>query len=240
MIVRPVEQHVDITRRSCVSIIERLTSTRAVFVVAIAISFVVVAPLLAFVVTRVGTDYIPVQDSSLIELRVRDVWSGDLPLVGAYSDYGWNHPGPLMYWALAPLSFVTGGEAWATLVGAVALQLTAIVATTAVAWRRGRLPLVIGAAVAVALAYAAVGTRLLFTVWNPHVAFPFFPLLLLLIWSLCVQDRWQWVSAVVVGTFLVQTHLGYAPFVVVGLMYAAVFAVIDGNHANHRAQQPRW
>ena len=57
-----------------------------------------------------------------MDLRVRDVWSSDIPLTGAYSRYGWSHPGPWMYWLVAPFSLAFGQAAWATLVGSALLQ----------------------------------------------------------------------------------------------------------------------
>ena len=82
---------------------------------------VVLLPVVAVLVTRVGRSYFPVQDRASIDLWVRDVFGSHTPLVGAYSR-GFNHPGPLLFYALAPLSKLTGGATWATLVGAALVQ----------------------------------------------------------------------------------------------------------------------
>lgn len=131
--------------------------------------------------TRAGRSYVPVQDIALIDMRVRDVWSLDIPLVGPYSRLGWSHPGPLMYYLLAPLSLVTGGAAWATLVGSALLQ-------------------------GVAVARTATGPFMLLEAWNPHVAFPFFVPYLLQAWligaafvaSLLVQSHIGYLPLVIV------------------------------------------
>ena len=82
---------------------------------------VALAGVVAAVITRAGRAYLPLGDEANIDLRVRDVFTGDTPLVGAYSR-GFSHPGPLLFWLLAPLSAVTGGAAWANLVGGALLQ----------------------------------------------------------------------------------------------------------------------
>ena len=67
---------------------------------ALGLTIIAVLPVLVVLVTRTGRSYTPVSDIAPIDLRVRDVWSSHVPLVGAYSR-GWNHPGPLMLWLLA-------------------------------------------------------------------------------------------------------------------------------------------
>ena len=51
----------------------------------------------------------PHGDLAVFGFRLDDVTSHP-PLVGAYSRYGWSHPGPLLYYALwAPYQAVGGG-----------------------------------------------------------------------------------------------------------------------------------
>jgi hypothetical protein len=108
-------------------------------------AIVALAPVLTVALTRTGRHYLPTQDFAVLDMRVRDVWSTDIPLVGAYSRFGWNHPGPAMYWLIAPLSLLTGKAAWATLVGSALLQGVAIGFTARVAWKVGGVALAQGA-----------------------------------------------------------------------------------------------
>ena len=187
--------------------------------IAVAITAVALAPVLATIVLHAGRTYLPVQDFALIDLRVRDVWSADLPLVGVYSRFGWNHPGPAMFWLVGLISGPFGRPAWATLVGSAALQGVAIVGAARLAWIRGRLDLVIGVLTLVGLSYVAAGADLLVDPWNPHVAFPFFVLFVLEIWSVALGDSRQLLWAALVGTFLLQAHVGYLPFVAAGAVW---------------------
>ena len=189
--------------------------------------------MLVVVLTRWGSDYLPVQDSAVMDLRVRDVWSSDIPLTGAYSRYGWSHPGPLMYWLIAPFSLLFGKAAWATLVGAAVLQGIAIVWTARLAWRHGGLPVLALWLGIGTLAYTALSSSAWLEPWNPHLAFPFFTLFLLQSWLAWRGDARRLVGAVVVGSFVVQTHVGYAALVALVLVGAVVMLAVD----THRAQQ---
>lgn len=66
-------------------------------------------------------------DWAFIELRTRDVFSGDSPLTGAWSRYGWNHPGPLLY-DLLSIPYLVTGSSWRGLwLGALTLNVAALV-----------------------------------------------------------------------------------------------------------------
>jgi len=110
----------------------RLRLNRAA-AVAVALTVVALLPVLVVIVTRLGRTWVPVGDLALVDLRVRDVWSADIPLIGTYNRFGWNHPGPAMFWTLAPLSGLVGRPAWATLVGGALLQGAAIIALAGLA-----------------------------------------------------------------------------------------------------------
>lgn len=49
-------------------------------------------------------------DVALIEMNVCDAWSGHPRLAGAYSRFGWAHPGPLMFHAFALPYRLFGGD----------------------------------------------------------------------------------------------------------------------------------
>jgi hypothetical protein len=199
------------------------------------------AAVIAVVATRVGRPYLPLGDEANIDLRVRDVFSTDIPLVGTYTHH-FNHPGPLFYWLLAPLSGVAGGAAWATLVGGALLQGVAIAACGWLAYRLGGVLLSALVLAALALAYSAFPFGLQFLqTWNPNVAFPFFMLFLLQMWHISLGSRWQVVGVAVTGTFLVQTHMSYGPLVAAAALWAAVVVLIDRRRdPEARTGVPPW
>lgn len=192
--------------------------------VSAALTAVALLPVLIVVITRTGRRYVPVGDIALIDLRVRDVWSRAIPLVGPYSRLGWNHPGPAMFWLIAPLSGLTGRPAWATLVGGVLLQGVAIAALAWLAWRKGGVPLVAAALAVNGLAYGAMGPSMLLQAWNPNVTYPFLLVLLLQAWCLAEGDLVLLPFTAAVATFLVQTHVGYLPLVGVAVAFGLIGA----------------
>jgi len=188
--------------------------------VALVLVLVALSPVLAVVATRTGRDFLPIQDIAVIDLRVRDVFSGDAPLVGPYSRYGWNHPGPTMYLVPAVLGAPFGHPAWATLVGGALIQGLAIGWMAALAWRLGRLPLLALTLGGLSLAYSAMGEWIFLEAWNPHLAFPFFALFLLQVWAIGEGRIANVLGATITASVLTQMHVGYLPFVATGAAYA--------------------
>ena len=175
-------------------------------VAALLLTIAALLPVLVVVATRTGRAYLPVQDLAYIDLRVRDVWSSDIPLVGPYSR-GFNHPGPLLFWLIGIPAGLLGSPAWATLVGGALLQGVAIAGSAWVAWRRGGLRVLVVVLLALHLSYP--GGYMFLHHWNPNIAFPFLALYLLLLWSVSCGERGALLWAAVVGTFLVHSHVGY-------------------------------
>lgn len=93
---------------------------------------------LSFLVTQVGLVWFAraiknLGDVALIEIETRRVFSLDPPLLGAYSRYGWRHPGAALFWVWAPVYELLGKSDKALSTAAAllaALALWAIVATS--------------------------------------------------------------------------------------------------------------
>src|SRR3954451_559346 len=93
----------------------------------VVVTLLMAAPALAAIIALAGRHWWPTDDFAVIDLRVRDVFTANSSLTGLYSRPGWNHPGPIMFWAMAPLSWATGHATWATRIGGAVLQLMALV-----------------------------------------------------------------------------------------------------------------
>ena len=195
------------------------------------------APYLVVVATRFGHSYTPEGDNGTIDLRVRDVWSLHPPLDGPYSTFGWNHPGPLLFYALAIPSLLSGFAAWGTQVGGALLQGLAVAWLAWLAWRRGRLPLLAVSMVGVSLLALATTPVVLRNPWNPYVPLPFFALFVFQAWLVATGEARALLGATVVATFIVQTHVGYAPLVLAAGLVAAACLLVDrrrGTTSEHR------
>ncbi|MEY2453572.1 MAG: hypothetical protein QOD92_3146 [Acidimicrobiaceae bacterium] len=167
------------------------------------------APVATAVLTLIGQRWTPTGDQALEVLRVRDVGGPHGTLVGAYSRWGWAHPGPLLFWQLAPFDIAFGDLG--VLLGVGLANLVATAGIVAVCFRRGGTALASLGALVVLLLVRSFGMDLLVDPWNPYVALlPFF-LMIVLVWSTLCDDLIALPLAVVLGSYLIQTHVGYLP-----------------------------
>jgi hypothetical protein len=168
-------------------------------------------PAIAAAASLLGNHWHAGADQALELLRIGDVGGRHTPLVGAWSRFGWAHPGPLLFWLLAPFFWVFG--ATGVLVGTGLLNALAAGGAVLVGYRRGGLHLALLIALVEALLAHAFGLGLLVDPWNPWAAFLPFVLFLLLVWCVLCDDFVMLPVAVAVGSFSLQTHAGYLPLV---------------------------
>lgn len=177
----------------------------------------VVAPfLVAAGAVLLGREVVLGGDQALLALDSSHLLNLEQPL-GAYSRMGWAHPGPAWLAMLAPLYWVFGSTgtaliAAALVVHAVFAALVVLLAGTDRAWTRPLMAAVLLGWVLLMPAPFFVG------VWNPYATL--FPtvLLLLLAARACAGSVVALAGGLVVGSFLVQTHIGTAPLVVLVLL----------------------
>ena len=175
-------------------------------------------------IAAVGDAHPTMGDTALLELGVRRLGSEPL-LLGPYSRFGWLHPGPAPFVALAPAYWSTGGDALGLHLGALALNAGCIIGVAVVAWRRGGAPLLAWALVLLALLLRLLGPGIVRNPWNPYLAVLPLALLVLLAWSVACGSRWSLPVAVAVGSAIVQTHVGYGPVVALLLSGSVVLLV---------------
>jgi hypothetical protein len=187
----------------------------------------------------VGTSYFPNTDWAIFELRSRDVFDHAV-LVGPYSRFGWNHPGPLLFYTLAVPYRLLGSRSISMHITALAVNAVTIVAIGWVAFRRGRLPMVVAALVPVALLTHALGPDIMRNPWNPYL--PVVPLLLLLLlcWSVAAGDLWMLPIAIAVASFAIQSHVGLALESVALLGVALIAVVVRGLRRPKDARRSWW
>ena len=173
----------------------------------------------------------PLLDLAQTELRVRDVGTGDSPLVGLAGringDDGLqgSHPGPLSFWSLAPFYTLFGRTAWALQAAAASLNLLAMGVAVWIAHRRGGPYAALGATVVLAVLMRAYAADWLTEAWNPYMPMLWWVVFLLAVWSVLCDDLALLPVAVFAGSFCGQTHIPYLGLVVgVGGLTAALLA----------------
>jgi hypothetical protein len=188
-------------------------------IVVLALVLVVgVMPLVAAVLALRRPQWYPVGDLAMTELRVRDVGSAHPPLVGlpgrinAFGQRG-SHPGPLSFWALAPVYRLFGSSSWALTASTAVLNVVALGTAVAIAARRAGPRVALGTAAGLALLAHAYGAETLTQPWNPYLPIVWWVVFLLAVWSVLCDDLPLLPVAVVVGTLCLQTHVSYAGLV---------------------------
>ena len=159
-------------------------------------------------------------DLAVTELYTELATRGRL-LVGPYSRFGWNHPGPLYFYVQAPFYAASGHRAAALYGVAVAINVLAIATLTWIVARTNRGPLLVFVTAAcVMLPWRA--PRLLASPWTGHVAI--LPgLTFIALCAAIASGRARLLPlAVVMGSFITQTHVGFVPLVGVLSVVAVV------------------
>lgn len=190
------------------------------------LTLVVSIPLIVAVAQRVGQQVVPVGDLAITDLAVRDVSRGHLTLLGPYSRYGWNHPGPAMFVLMAPFQWLSGGAAWGTILGANALKALGLGLSLREGERLGGRVLAVVVAVVLALALAPLGAEFAIDPWNPWIAVVYLPATVLGTASVLSGHRRALLPLVFSASVMTQSHVGFVPIVgVIGLTALALVAV---------------
>jgi hypothetical protein len=199
---------------------------KAKWVLIAAIALVLV-PFAILLVRLVHGPQYATSDLALIELRTRDVGTLHTPLVGVYSRYGWDHPGPLLFYALALPYRLLGANVRSLIAGDVLLNAAAVTGALLLCWRRGRLAGVALGAIVLSILLRALGGFFLHYPWNPFAVVLPMLVLALLAWSVACRDHWILPVALVVGSFVVQAHIGTALAAAALLSFALATFLFD-------------
>ena len=156
-------------------------------------------------------------DLSVIRLRALDVGTSNTPLVGPYSRFQWNHPGPMLSFAFAPWARLFGSSGVGILIGAFVANLAAMFGAAWVARRSSNVLFFLTSIVLAAFVLLAQSGEL-FNPWNPFVVvLPLFAALIAA-WGTFRGDRVASVVLVIAASFAIQGHIGAAPLGVLALL----------------------
>ena len=193
------------------------------------LAYVLLAVVVATFAWKAATlDWKAAGDLSVIRLRSLDVGTSNTPLVGPYSRFQWNHPGPSLSFAFAPWARLFGNSGVGILIGAFVANLAAMFGAAWVARRSSKVLFFLTSIVLAAFVLLAQSGEL-FNPWNPFVVvLPLFAALIAA-WATFRGDRVAAVVLVIAASFAIQGHIGAAPLGVLalligggGLLYAIV------------------
>ena len=194
----------------------------------VAVTLVIIAAAVV-AVARVMPAIVTSSDIAVTELYTELATRGQI-LVGPYSRFGWNHPGPIYFYMLAPFYALSEHRAAALFAVAVGINLAAILALVWAVGRGERGPLVVMMSIA-CLVFVWRMPRLLASPWTAHV-----PVLASLAFvAVCgaiVGGRYRLLPLLVlIGSFVTQTHLAYVPMV--GVLGAVAIGSMLAEHRQH-------
>jgi hypothetical protein len=145
-------------------------------------------------------------------------------LLGPYSQFGWHHPGPLLFYTLAPLYFLSDyhemGLRWA----AILINLACLTGIAAIAWRRGDRLFGVTFVACVAVLFVRASGDLMYSAWNPHITLLPLALFVFLVADMCVARISVLPYVLVLGSFIVQSNIAYVPVVLAVGGVALLFA----------------
>ena len=159
------------------------------------------------------------------------MFTSNHPLLGTWSSASIsssvdvNHPGPLLFDVVALPVRLFGGAVGIALAIA-ALNIAVVWAVGFVTARSGGATAAIVAQVVTAGLAWTLGSELLYDPWQPNVLVLPFWLLMCTVWAVIDDDVVLLPLAVAVGSFCMQTHLGYLFLVPILLAFALVVVVL--------------
>jgi hypothetical protein len=165
-------------------------------------------------------------DAALFEIYTRNAASGQQTL-GAYSQFRWNHVGPLPFYTFLPF-YLLGGHGQHALNGAaLAINLFALFLIAWMTLRHGS-GLVAPAVALFLLGYLVRIPELPSSFWNPHILVLPLAAWLALCAAIAIGEMALIPVAVLLGSWIIQAHLGLAIALLACAMVTAGLAYRSG------------
>jgi hypothetical protein len=171
-------------------------------------------PILVVMIRTIAADWTALGDNAITAVRAFDVFTAHSPLVGQSSggatsvlDQRAFCPGPLLYWLLAVQAHFLDPVWMAITAGLV--NVASVMGVVALARRRGGLLLMFATAAAIPLMLLSIPAHAYSDPWNPWLPLMPFLLLIFLAWSLACGEVRLLPVAVLVASFVAQTHLAF-------------------------------
>ena len=172
-------------------------------------------------------------DLALIVMRSQDV-GGQTPLVGAFSRYGWSHPGPALFFLLSIPANLFSNPSLAVSLFSLFLKWIPLSASFILIKNK--------MGVGSSLLFAAFSHIFLlnhreeiWTIWNPTIGLCLFIFLIVMI-STYPKSPWTLLLSVIVASVLIQFHIGFViptlVIVLISLVYffLRIFFVLSKKH----------
>lgn len=221
---------------------------RAGRLVAVLLVLLLAVPFVAAVLRQTTSQWTPLDDDALIGLRIAQVIDGQHPLVGQPSTAGIysaadevapRHPGPIEFYAFAPIVKVLGDDV-GMLVAPAIVNFAALVLTAWVLFRRaGPRVALLGIPVLALLAYAEGPLHLVDPLSSSMGAFALLALAACA-WGIVDGDLPLLLPAAVVFAWAGQQHLAVLGLAGILLVWAGLGVLVAVGRRVRRRPGPAW
>jgi hypothetical protein len=186
--------------------------------------FLTVSPLLfsASLIPSRGVYPYHCGDDAILEIYTLHASHGT-QMLGPYSRFQWNHPGPALFYVLLPLYKLSGQSTLSLYYGALVINVTAILAMMALTYKAAGAGLFYWTAMFLGVYMCNLEPRLLTSPWNPFVTILPFGLVIFLCAAFSQRGVRVLPALVVVATFVIQTHIEYLPNLSVVVLASFLF-----------------
>lgn len=202
------------------------------FLIAVGIGLAVVLLLSTAVAFCFGTGfehrYLDL-DMALLEMYTRHAADGQ-QLLGPYSRFGWNHPGPAYFYLLAPLYKLSGDSTTSMFLGARLINLVCalcLLGTIMMFTRESGAASAVWSCLLMQLYVCYLGPEILCSPWNPWIIVLPAALFLVCCAALAAGKPLFLPAVVGIGSFLVQTHVSLLPTVAVIACASLILLAIE-------------
>ena len=175
-------------------------------------------------------------DGAVLQLYTMYALRGEL-LLGPYSRYRWNHPGPTYFYCAAPVYALLGQNKSALRASASLITLVGAVSILIVVFFSQGLRRLGLAAILLSCYFIYMGDAL-DSYWNPYICVVPLVLLLFLCAAHAAGGRFALPFIAFWATFAIQTHLMYAPVVAVAVATALVLGYFNSERGDPDAAKP--
>jgi hypothetical protein len=183
---------------------------------------------LFFSIAKEGSrDFFLAGDDATLETRVVNA-SRDVQYLGPYSRFGWNHPGPSYFYILLPFYKLFSMGTQSLYVGAVFINIISVLVLLFFLYKSENHYFFFFTAFFLSLyIYGFLGLHVFRNIWNPHVTILPFAAFIFVSVHLSRGNLTVLPLSILFSSFVLQTHIAYAPAVVVIFLVSIFLYILE-------------
>jgi hypothetical protein len=172
-------------------------------------------------------DFFLVGDDATLETRVVNA-ARNVQYLGPYSRFGWNHPGPFYFYILLPFYRLFSMGTQSLYVGAAFINIISVLILLFFLYKSENKYFFFFMAFFFSLyIYGFLGLHVFRNIWNPHVTILPFAAFIFVSVHLSRGNIWGLPLSILLGSFVIQTHVAYAPVIVVMFLVSLVLYILE-------------